>query len=161
MSTKRNLKIIAAEVLNGRPEAAFMLPTHLLVRVHIYVTRIIRDMSEQQFNRVKMNRLYEYFKGLDRYQRGVMWKIFTKLAMEQATRWYKIDDGKKVEPYVEIICNCLFCKQELHKGRWVRVKDTPAEYYAKCRSLHAVCYGELEGKEFIPGRSPIPPKDIK
>jgi hypothetical protein len=124
------LKSIANEVLKGRPEAACALPPSSLVRVHILVAEGVKA-------RGSFENLYKYFNALPRFQCALMWLIFIRRfhhgtsLYDRMTHWYHRQE------VTEIICNSLFCKAELHNGKWVN-DNRPIVYEAKCDSFDKI-----------------------
>jgi len=153
---KKQLKAIAEQALQGKPAAAYVLPSRHLIRVHIYLFKMVAKMSDNEFNdRAVWERIYRYFCGLERYQIGIAWKVFLHFnTPERVKQWY-YEGGTKTPRtgYHELICNSLFCARKWVNGRSYKVKQTEEEAWAKRQSLRDVCYGTVTNKGFIP-----PPK---
>jgi hypothetical protein len=130
----KTLKLIALEVLKGRPEAALVLPPESMIRVHVLVSRYIKGAPK--FSKLRMKNLHKYFLALPRFQCAKMWAIFSKNAHKKATKWYKYgwDD---VQPHYEVICNSLFCRIQFKNGKHYR-SDSPLVVKARIDSLNEV-----------------------
>lgn len=117
-----NLIVIADRVLNnGDTTAVKALPPNDLEKLHYIMTDMISAYTSLS-DRI-MQHICQYIEALNRYHRGLFWKIFNKFARGLSEIWYKAS-----RLHMDIVFHALVCFSKESVNHWAEVRNLEAVF---------------------------------
>lgn len=116
------LIVIAARVLeSGDTTAVKALPPTDLEKLHYIITDSI-NAYKHLTDRI-MAHIYRYVEALNRYHRGLFWKIFNKFSKALSEVWYRAS-----RLYTTIVLHALACFDKESVNHWAEVQNLEAVF---------------------------------
>jgi len=123
-----NLIVIADRVIHqGETTAVTALPSNDLEALHYIVTDRIN--AYKRLSSKVMGHIYQYVESLNRYHRGLFWKIFNKFSKAFSERWYL---GSRKHTMIVLKSFVCFAKEPVE--HWAEIRNLEAVYACPCDS---------------------------